>query len=264
MTALGLAQNGVHTFLACRSEAKAKRAIAFISQKSGNSKVEYLPLDLASLDSVRFCADSFKDRNLPLQVLVNNAGIFFGKGLTNDGLNPIFSVNYLGHFLLTYLLLDKLQQSDSARIVMVSSDMAYQVHSIDWKLIVTSISNKHIFSKFTKTRNVYSFSKLCMMLIMPEFVKQLQGQTITINAVHPGFVQSNISILHRCSKVLGIGISAAEGSKSSLFCATASELEHISGKFFSNHCREMDLPDLAKDENLSRELWQRSLQFLQQ
>lgn len=262
MTALGLAQSGAHIFLACRSQAKAKRAIAFISQKSGNSKVEYLPLDLASLKSVRLCVRSFKERNLPLQVLVNNAGIFFGKGLTNEGLNPIFSVNYMGHFLLTYLLLDKLQQANSARVVMVSSDMAYQVHSIDWGLIVTSIANQSILSTFIKTRDVYSFSKFCMVLIMSEFVKRLQDQSVTINAVHPGFVQSNISIFHRFSKGLGIGISTAEGAKSSLFCAMASDLEHVNGKFFGSHCQEMQLPELAKDEDLSGELWQRSLSFL--
>jgi NAD(P)-dependent dehydrogenase (short-subunit alcohol dehydrogenase family) len=264
MTALGLAQSGAHIFLACRSQAKAKRAIAFISKKSGNSKVEYLPLDLASLNSVRLCVSSFKDRNLPLHVLVNNAGIFFGKGLTNEGLNPVFSVNYIGHFLLTYLLLDKLQQADSARIVMVSSDMAYQVHSIDWGLIVTSMPNQSALSTLIKTRDVYSFSKFCMVLIMPEFIKRLQDQSVTINAVHPGFVQSNISIFHRISKGLGIGISAFEGAKSSLFCAMASDLGQVNGKFFGRRCQEMQLPELAKNEDLSRELWQRSLGFLQE
>ena len=259
MTALGLAKNGAHTFIACRSEAKAIRAISFIHQKSGNSNIEYLPLDLASPKSVYSCVDQFKKHNLPLHVLVNNAGIFFGEGLTNQGFNQIFAVNYIGHFLLTYLLLEKLQNAGSARIIMVSSDTAYQVKAIDWKLIFTHIPEYQILRKFNHTLKVYSFSKLCILLLMTELVKQLQGQTVTVNAVHPGFVQSNISLLHRWSKWLGLGITGAEGAQSLLFLATAPELEGISGKFLGSNSQEMELPKLSQDNSLAHELWQRSL-----
>ena len=262
MTALGLAKHGAHTFIACRSEAKAIKAIYFIKQKSGNSNIEYLPLDLASLNSVLCCVDQFKKRNLPLHVLVNNAGIFFGEGLTNEGFNQIFAVNYIGHFLLTYLLLEKLQNTGSARIIMVSSDTAYQVNSIDWKLVFAYIPKYQIFRRLTNTLKVYSFSKFCMLLLMTELIKQLQGQTVTVNAVHPGFVQSNISTFHRWSKWLGVGITAAEGAQNSLFCATAPELQGISGKFFGSNSQEMELPKLSQDDSLAHELWERSLSLV--
>lgn len=272
MTALGLAKNGAHVFIASRSESKALKAINFIHQRSGNPNVDYLRLDLASLDSIFSCADQFKKFNLPLHILINNAGIFFGKGLTNEGVNKIFGVNYVGHFLLTRLLLEKLENSDSSRIVMVSSDAAYRVNSIDWNLASISIDNHQFFRKFADTLRVYSFSKFCMLLLMTELVKRLQTQApqarklqkqaLTINGVHPGFVQSNISVVHRCSKWLGLGISTATGAKSSLFCATAPELEGISGKFLGSNCQEMVLPELSKDSGLSYELWERSLSWV--
>lgn len=265
MTALGLATRGAHTFLACRSEAKARNAIDLIQQQTTTANVEYLPLDLASIESVHTCVEQFKTRNLSLHILVNNAGIFFGEGVTHQGVNRIFSVNYLGHFVLTYLLLESMKKADACRIIMVSSDTVYKVKSIDWNLMLTGISGHLILSKFTNTFKVYSFSKLCMLLLMAELVRQLQRQNIqniTVNAVHPGFVQSNISLFHRFSKVLGIGISPAEGAKSSIFCATALELQGISGKLLGSKCQEMELPELANDRKSAAELWERSWSFL--
>lgn len=266
MTALGLAARGAHIFLACRSEAKARNAIDFIKQRAKTAKVEYLPLDLASLESIYTCVAQFKNRNLSLHVLVNNAGIFFGEGVTHQGINRIFSVNYLGHFVLTYLLLENMRKADACRIIMVSSDTVYKVRSIDWNLMLTEIYGHQILSKFNNTFKVYSFSKVCMLLLMVELVRQLQIQNIqniTVNAVHPGFVQSNISLFHRFSKVLGIGISPSEGAKSSIFCATALELQGISGKFLGTNCQEMKLPELANDRKFAAELWERSLSLLQ-
>ncbi|MDF5718229.1 MAG: SDR family NAD(P)-dependent oxidoreductase, partial [Rhizonema sp. NSF051] len=76
MTAVGLAKLGNHVFIACRAANKAAKAIDYIRQTTGNQNVEFLPLDLASLDSVRTCVRLFNDKNLPLHILVNNAGIF--------------------------------------------------------------------------------------------------------------------------------------------------------------------------------------------
>lgn len=262
MTALGLAQNGAHVFLACRCAEKARQAVDFIQQKSSNSQVAYLPLDLASPKSVQTCVDLFEQQKLPLHVLVNNAGIFFGPSLTQGGINRIFAVNYLGHFLLTNLLLKQLQTSDSARIVLVASDAVYRIKSINWQLVFTAISKQPLINSFATTLEVYSLSKLCLLLMMKELVDRLQGQEMTVNAVHPGFVQSNISLFHRCSKWLGIGVSPAEGAKSSLFCATAPELHGISGQFWGSSCQGMELPALARDQQLAREVWEKSLSLV--
>ncbi|MEQ8757791.1 MAG: SDR family NAD(P)-dependent oxidoreductase [Coleofasciculus sp. G1-WW12-02] len=101
MSAVGLAQFGHHVFIACRCASKAEKAVNYIRSSTGNLNVEFLPLDLASLDSVRTFAKLFQERNLPLHVLVNNAGVFNARGTTKEGFELIFGINYLGHFLLT-------------------------------------------------------------------------------------------------------------------------------------------------------------------
>ena len=105
MTAVGLAKAGYHVFIGCRSVIKAEKAVDYIHRNSGNKNVEFLPLNLASLNSVHQFVDLFLTRKLPLHILINNAGIFNHKGTTKEGFELIWGTNYLGHFLLTYLLL---------------------------------------------------------------------------------------------------------------------------------------------------------------
>ena len=124
MTALELVKQGNHVFIACRSEQKAQQAINYIIAQTNQGKVEFLPLDLASLDSIRFCVNLFLERQLPLNILINNAGIFNQSGTTQEGFELIWGTNYLGHFLLTYLLLDKLKASAASQILFIASDMA--------------------------------------------------------------------------------------------------------------------------------------------
>ena len=250
MTAVGLAQAKYHVFIACRSEAKAAKAVNYIRQKSGNERVEFLPLNLASLDSIRQFVKLFEARELPLHLLVNNGGIFNQTGTTQEGFELIWGTNYLGHFLLTYLLLEKLKQSDS-RIIMVASDLALRPQAIKWNLLVKKTPINFL--------ELYSLSKFCLLLLTVELARKLKNTSVTVNAVHPGFVRSNITIWHRLSKYLGLGISPERGAFSTLFAATSPELETVSGKFFDSKAREFSLPKLAEDVELAKELWQKSL-----
>ena len=250
MTAVGLAKAEYHVFIACRSATKATKAVNYIRQKSGNEKVEFLPLNLASLDSIRQFVKLFEARELPLDLLVNNGGIFNQTGTTKEGFELIWGTNYLGHFLLTYLLLEKLKQSDS-RIIMVASDLALRPQTIKWNLLVKKTPINFL--------ELYSLSKFCLLLLTVELARKLKNTRVTVNAVHPGFVQSNITIWHRLSKYLGLGISPERGAYSTLFAATSPELEKVSGKFFDSKGREFSLPKLAEDVELAKELWEKSL-----
>jgi NAD(P)-dependent dehydrogenase (short-subunit alcohol dehydrogenase family) len=250
MTTVGLAKSGARVFIACRSARKAAQAINYIRQISGNDDIEFLPLDLASLESVRTCVQLFEQKNLPLHILVNNAGIFNKTGITQERFELIWGTNYLGHFLLTKLLLEKLKMSAPSRIIMVSSDMALQPKSIKWELLSKKTPLNFI--------ELYSLSKFCLLLLTAELARKLNNTQVTVNAVHPGLVQSNITVWHRLSKYLGIGISPKDGAYSTLFCATASEVEGISGKFFDPKGREIPLPQAAQDVRLAEELWEKS------
>ena len=251
MTAVGLAKLGNHVFIACRSANKAAKAIDYIRQTTGNQNVTFLPLDLASLDSVRNCVRLFNDNNLPLHILVNNAGIFNRKGTTKEGFELIWGTNYLGHFLLTYLLIEKLQKSAPSRIIMVSSDLALSPTGINWDLLVKKTPLNFI--------KLYAVSKLCLLLLTRELYQRLNNSQVTVNAIHPGFVQSNITIWHRLSKYLGFGISPEDGAYSTLVCTTSPDYQNISGKFLDSHTQEIPLPKIAQNQELSQQLWERSL-----
>ncbi|NEQ86122.1 MAG: SDR family NAD(P)-dependent oxidoreductase [Moorea sp. SIO2I5] len=250
MTAVGIAQLGHHVFIACRCAKKAEKAVNYIRSSTGNLNVEFLPLDLASLNSVRTFVKLFQQRHLPLHILVNNAGVFNARGITKEGFEIIFGINYLGHFLLTNLLLKTLKHSAPSRIIMVSSDLALRPTSIKWESFVKKTPFNFI--------ELYALSKLCLLVLTQELTRRLENTNVTVNAIHPGFVQSNITWGHRLSKYLGLGISPQESAVGLLACATSSTFAGVRGKFFDYKQKEIELPELAKDTNVAQELWKRS------
>ncbi len=250
MSAVGLAQLGYHVFLACRCVTKAEKAVNYIRSSTGNLNVEFLPLDLASLDSVRTFVQLFQQRNLPLHLLVNNAGVFNARGITKEGFELIFGINYLGHFLLTNLLLETLRHSAPSRIIMVSSDLALRPTSLKWESFVQKTPLNFL--------ELYALSKLCLLILTQELTRRLENTHVTVNAIHPGFVQSNITLGHRLSKYLGLGISPQQSALGLLTCATSSAWASAKGKFFDHEQNEIELPALAQDPQVARQLWERS------
>jgi retinol dehydrogenase-12 len=122
VTAVELALRGYHVFLACRDAGKTAEVLDEIAQRSGGTaRAEFIALDLGDLDSVRQCAQAFNARQLPLHLLVNNAGLAGQKGFTTSGFELAFGVCHIGHFLLTRLLLDRLKQAAPSRVVVVAS-----------------------------------------------------------------------------------------------------------------------------------------------
>lgn len=121
VTARELAARGAHVFIACRSVEKGQAAVDEIRNTTGNEKVELLALDLGDFASIRVCAEQFLSRNLPLHLLINNAGLSGAKGMTKSGFELAFGTNHIGPFLFTQLLLDRIKQSAPARIVTIAS-----------------------------------------------------------------------------------------------------------------------------------------------
>ena len=119
VTARELARQGAHVFIACRQQERCREVLAEIAAQGG--KAEWLALDLTNLASVRQCAEQFLARQLPLHILINNAGVAGGHGLTASGFELAFGTNHIGHFLLTDLLRARLVASAPARIITVSS-----------------------------------------------------------------------------------------------------------------------------------------------
>ncbi|KAF9974256.1 hypothetical protein BGZ75_000911, partial [Mortierella antarctica] len=129
-TTVALAAHGARVFMACRSEARAKEAMDKVRQEikrdypryRGGVKLDFLEFDLSDRTKVYQSAQTFLKEGLPLHILINNSGLSFSPvKLSADGLEYMFAVNHLGHFVFTLALLDRIKESQPSRIVNVSS-----------------------------------------------------------------------------------------------------------------------------------------------
>jgi dehydrogenase/reductase SDR family protein 13 len=251
-TVRDLAGRGAKVFLAGRSEAKTRPVIEEISGQTGNQQLEFLPLDLGDLDSVRAGARAFLERGEPLHGLINNAGLAGQQGLTASGFELQFGTNHVGPFLFTDLLLDRLKESGPARIVNVASASHYSAKGIDYEAV----------RRPTRTRSAlpeYSVSKLANVLHAQELARRLEGTGVTTYSLHPGAVASDIwrGVPWPIRPVIKLFMrSTQDGAKTSLYCATSSEVAGESGQYYDN-CRRKAPSQVATPE-LAGELWERS------
>ena len=167
-----------------------------VRKKSGNDNVVFYYLNLASFSSIRQFAARILEEEPHLDILINNAGISscpYGK--TEDGFEMQFGVNHLGHFLLTNLLLERLKEAPSARIVVVSS-IAHRFGKIRFH----DLNSEKSYNKF----GAYYQSKLANVLFTRFLAKCLEGTNVTVNALHPGFVRTGIT-RHAFTSLLEVG-----------------------------------------------------------
>ena len=253
VTAIELAKRGFHVFLACRSSEKTRPVLDTIASEAPRAKAEFLELDLGDLASVRGAAEQFLRRDLPLPLLVNNAGLGGHRGLSASGFELTFGVNHIGHFLFTNLLLDRIRQSDRARIVTVASRAHYRSRGIDFEAV----------RKTTRSATgmpEYDTSKLANVLFSAELGRRLAGSNVTTYSLHPGVVASDIwrRIPAPARWLIKLFmISSEEGAKTTLYCATSSEVGNETSLYYDT-CRPKRPSALAQDERLAAELWRRS------
>mgnify|MGYP002700459726 FL=1 len=257
-TALALAASGMHVFLACRSEAKAQPVLDEInSADSGKVKAEFLPLDLGDLDSVRHCAAVFLNRNLPLHLLVANAGLAGQKGMTDSGFELAFGTCHVGHFLLTQLLLETLKQSAPSRIVVVSSQAHKQAKGIDF----AAVRNPTVSSVGLKE---YAVAKLANVLFASELSRRLEGTGVTTYSLHPGVVASDVwrSIPWPMDRLMKFFmLNTDDGARTTLYCATSIETEKQSGLYYDDSTL-VSASKVAQDKALAEKLWKESEQWV--
>ncbi|KAJ1550349.1 hypothetical protein HK096_007439 [Nowakowskiella sp. JEL0078] len=183
VTARRFAELGAHVFVVGRNPAKSLPVIEEIKKSSGNEKVEYIEADLGSLAAVKEAANQFLSRGLPLHILVCNAGLAGAQGLTKDGFEMSWGTNYLSHFLLVKLLLNKLKESAPARIVNVSSIGSLGIKQINYEYLNTPTPNS-ISESFDRYKN----SKLAQVLFTKKLAQDLEGTGVTAYSLHPGAV----------------------------------------------------------------------------
>lgn len=251
-TARMLANRGATVVIASRDAKKSQDAVADIISTTGNPRIDYKHLDLAKFSSIRKFVADFNQTFDRLDILVNNAGC---AGLrpspTEDGIEKVMQINYLGAFLLTNLLLDKLKASKPSRIVNVSS-LAHIFAKFDPD-DVAGLKTKGYFTR-------YANSKLCQVLWTKALARRLPDG-VTANVLHPGVVKTEIfNRLPPRALTLVEGLisllfkTAREGAQTSVHLCVAPELEHATGGYY-DECRPGKESKLAKDDKLIEKVW---------
>lgn len=258
-TARALSRMGALVVIGCRDVAKGERAAAEIRAQTGGELV-VLPLDLASFESIRAFAQQVLDRWARIDVLLLNAGVVLGdRRETKEGFEATFGVNHLGHFLVTELLLERVEASAPARIVVVSSDAHRRAKSgLDWDELV---QRRHGYSGW----QVYCESKLANVLFTRELARRLEGTGVTVNALHPGVVATEFAqggdVRGPVSWFFKLGApflkSAAQGAETSIFLASSPEVATTTGAYFKD-CHEVKPNRAARDDHAARRLWEES------
>ena len=186
-TAIELAKKGAEIVITSRSEDKAKAAVTEIKSASENDSIKYVLVDLSSQESVRKAAEELKVKFPKIDVLINNAGCYVSDLQLNvDGIEMQFATNHIGHFLLTNLILDNVKAAGNARIINLSSI----AHNSTRELNLDDINYANEEYSGWKA---YSRSKYCNILFTKELAKRLEKDEITVNAVHPGGVRTEIA-----------------------------------------------------------------------
>lgn len=251
-TADGLARLGATVVLVVRRSEEGLKVSQEITRATG-SPTAVIAADLSSQESIRLAAGEIRARFPRVHVLINNAGIITRRReLTSDGFELQFAVNHLAYFLLTNLLLDSLRAAAPSRIVNVSSG-AHSGAMLDFD----DLQSERKYSAV----GVYSRTKLANILFTYELARRLQGSGITANCLHPGVVGTKLLADYMGVPVAGgalartFGSSPEEGAATSIYLATASELEEVSGKYFEGRRERRSSPE-SYDEAAARRLWE--------
>jgi NAD(P)-dependent dehydrogenase (short-subunit alcohol dehydrogenase family) len=237
-----------------RDRDRTEAARRFVIDASGSDRVAIALADFSSLDQVRRLADEILAANGWIDILVNNAGLMSPKyRFSFDGFELTFAINHLAPFLLTNLLLERLEASSPARIVTVASE-AHRGHHLN----LNTLGQPHDWSML----RAYGRSKLCNILFTRELAARLSGSSVAATCLHPGVVATAIGqrgglpeLVWRLMKPFMTR--PDKGAETSLFLATVPDPEPFHGGYVIG--KSLARPDtVALDGRLARGLWDES------
>lgn len=252
--------------LACRNAEKAETAKDIIIAETGNENVEVMILDTSLLASVRAFVDAYLSKYYTVDVLINNAGIspMRETGTTAEGFEVVFATNYLGHFLLTQLLLPHF--SAAGRIISVTSDMHNPPGGIEWRGV------EYLAHEAMADRRRYSYSKLCAIyftLKLDEILRD-QGMSISANSFNPGYMAAtNFSGGHTDkARALVVKTTIPDrygelGSSSDALAQIAvdRQFDGVSGQYFDRSINTKASSELSYNKENREDLWKASLKY---
>lgn len=239
--ALQLARTGSAMILHGRSSERLDEVKEEAAALAGGSNVMVIKADFSSLKDVTAMAEILLGENIPINVLINNAGVYMERReLTVDGFETTFAVNYLAHFHLT-LLLEPLLLENRARIINVSS-----VDHFSAGFDRGNMQGEKRYSGY----DAYAFSKLCNVMFTLEHAERLKGTGVTVNTLDPGVLATKL--LHAGWRLSGQD--PVYGGDALVWLALAGDVAAVTGCYFENN-RPVSCSALAEDPQLRRQLW---------
>jgi NAD(P)-dependent dehydrogenase (short-subunit alcohol dehydrogenase family) len=254
-TAQKMVDEGHHVYILGRNPEACEYLVNGWKKANPAKEYGYFICDLLSQKSILRAADEILKRLDKIDVLINNAGgVFASRELTDEGFEKTFALNHLAYYTLTAALLPLLKKGRKSRIVCVSSNSHLQ-GKLEWD----NLQGERKYFIMSQ----YSNTKLMNVLFTKALAEKLLPPGITVNALHPGVVKTNIggksnhAFFGVAWKVFSMlaGVSVEQGAQTSCYLATSEKVEGVTGKYFSN-CEESKINPLADSmENVHR-LWE--------
>ncbi|KAJ7969919.1 Short-chain dehydrogenase TIC 32 chloroplastic [Quillaja saponaria] len=265
-----LAKRGVRVIMGVRNVVAGEDVKEAIVKEIPTAKVDTMELDLSSKASVQKFASEFNSSKLPLNILINNAGVMATPFiLSKDNIELQFATNHLGHFLLTNLLLENIKKTaretaKEGRIINVSSE-AHR-HSYRGGIHFDKINDRSGYSSLA----AYGQSKLANVLHANELARRLKADEldITVNSLHPGVIVTNLfrhsSIVDGLINMLGRFVlkNVQQGAATTCYVALHPQVKGISGQYFSDS-NLAKASSQGRDAQLAKKLWDFSMSLIE-
>ncbi|WP_075556578.1 SDR family oxidoreductase [Parabacteroides timonensis] len=249
---LALAKDGFQIIMACKEPEKARPVCERIKKESGNEQIEVREIDLSSLSSVYAFAQKILAEGHPVSRLMNNAGVLTTNiRPTTDGLETIVSVNYVGPYLLTRLLLPLMHEG--TRIVNTVS-CTYAIGKIESDFFIKGKNGR--FNRIS----VYGNTKLALLLFTRELAKRVKEKGITVNASDPGIVSTNMITMNAWFDPLTDILfrpfikTPLQGAATAIHLALSEDVNGKSGGCYAN-CKEKKLSERILNHPAQSKLW---------
>lgn len=252
VTARELARAGYSVLMLCRDLPAAGVVREVILREVPGAEIDSISCDLSSLRSVRECAQAVRAGFGTLKLLINNAGMVSTQHrMSEDGFELTFASNHLGPFLLTGLLMDRMEPG--GRIINVAS-RAHYPGRMDLETVTDPRARY-------RSMAAYSRSKLANVMFTFALARRLQGTGVTTNCLHPGVVATNL--LPRWLRVIKPLLSRMmfdpeRGAQTTLYLALSDEVAGSSGQYFDEHHVVRAASPIANDMALQESLWHAS------
>ena len=262
-SAFELAKSGAEVIIVGRNEVKTRKVLDDLKSQSGNANIDMLVGDLSSIAEIKRVAAEFSARRERLDVLLNNAGaVFSAYQVSADGYEMTFALNHLSYFMLSLLLLNTLKRTAAeqgeARIINVSSSAHRNA-----ALRLDNLRDQSGYSFM----NSYGASKLMNVLFTYELARRLEDTAVTVNAVHPGLVDTGFGhntgrLWSGVIKVLQklFAISPEKGAETLVYLASSLEVAGISGKYWNEKQQKRSSAN-SYDREQQKRLWEYSAEI---